>query len=120
MLNILTNCKINNDLSCLPEGVKIKNCQKLVCNLYDKEKYVAHIRTLKQTLNYGLVLKKVHRIIKFKQKAWLKPYINMNTKLRTEAKPNYHTAKWFLENLLVIEINKVKINQPICLGLLVL
>ena len=70
----------------MPERVKIKNCQKLVCNLYDKEKYVAHIRTLKQTLNYGLVLKNVPRIIKFKQKAWLKPCIDMNTKLRTEAK----------------------------------
>ena len=70
----------------MPERVKIKNFQKLVSNLYDKEKYAAHIRTLKQTLNYGLALKKVHRIIKFKQKAWLKPCIDMNTKLRTEAK----------------------------------
>ena len=70
----------------MPERVKIKNFQKLVSNLYDKEKYVAHIRTLKQTLNYGLALKKVHRIIKFKQKAWLKPCIYMNTKLRTEAR----------------------------------
>ena len=70
----------------MPERVKIKNFQKFVSNLYDKEKYVAHIRTLKQTLNYGLALKKVHRIIKFKQKAWLKPCSDMNTKLRTEAK----------------------------------
>ena len=86
MLNILRNCKINNDLSFLPERVKIKSYQKLLFDLYDKEKYVAHVRTLKQTLNYGLVSKKVHRIIKFKKKAWLKPYIDMNTKLRTEAK----------------------------------
>ena len=70
----------------MPERVKIKSYQKLLFDLYDKEKYVAHVRTLKQTLNYGLVSKKVHRIIKFKKKAWLKPYIDMNTKLRTEAK----------------------------------
>ena len=39
-----------------------------------------NIRTLKQALNHGLILKKVHRLIQFNQKAWLKPYIDMNTK----------------------------------------
>ena len=35
------------------------------------------MRNLKQALNHRLVLKKVHsRIIKFNQKAWLKPYID--------------------------------------------
>lgn len=36
----------------------------LVCNLYDKEKYVAHTRPLKQTLYHKLILKKVHGVIK--------------------------------------------------------
>ena len=36
-----------------------------------------------------LILKKVHRVIQFNQKAWLKPYIDMNTKLRTEAKNDF-------------------------------
>ena len=40
-----------------------------------------HIKHLKQALNPGLVLKKVHRVIKFNQKAWLKPYIDMNNEL---------------------------------------
>ena len=40
-------------------------------------------------LNHGLVSKKVHRIIKFNQKAWLKPYINMNTDLREKAKSDF-------------------------------
>ena len=48
--------------------------------------YVVHIRTLKQALNNGLVLKKVHKVIEFNQKAWLKPYIDMNTELRKKAK----------------------------------
>ena len=48
----------------------------------DKKKYVIHIRVLKQALNHGLTLKKVHRIIQFKKKAWLKIYIDMNTELR--------------------------------------
>ena len=46
--------------------------QKLICNLYDKEKYVVQIRTLKKALHQGLVLKKGQRIITFNQKAWLK------------------------------------------------
>ena len=39
-------------------------------------------------MNYKLILKKVHRVIKFNEKAWLKPYIDMNTKLRQKAKNN--------------------------------
>ena len=55
----------------------------------DKEKYVIHIRALKQTLNHGLKLKKVHRIVQFKQKAWLKPYIGVNTELRKKAQNEF-------------------------------
>ena len=45
---------------------KIKKVEKLICSIEDKEKYVIHIRALKQALNYRLVLKKVHRIVPFK------------------------------------------------------
>ena len=51
-----------------------------------KKGYVVHIRALKQSLNHRLVLKKVHRIIQFNQKIWLKQYIDMNSKLKTEGK----------------------------------
>ena len=80
---------LHSDLPFLPERMKIKKCNKLVCNIQDKEKYVVHIRALKLALNHGLILKKVHRIIQFNQKALSKPYINMNTKLRTEAKNDF-------------------------------
>ena len=53
-----------------------------------------HIKVLKKALNHGLILKKVHRIIQFNQKYWLKPYIDMNTKLRKEAK-NYFEKGFF-------------------------
>ena len=53
---------------------------------YKIKNYVVHKRALKQALNHGLILKKVHRVIQFNQEAWLKPYIDMNTKLRTEPK----------------------------------
>ena len=47
---------------------------------------IIHIRNLEQALNHGLILKKVHRVIKLNQKDWLKPYIDMNTKLREKTK----------------------------------
>ena len=75
----------HKDLPFLPERKKLEKVEKLVCSIEDKEKYVIHIRALKQALNHGLVLKDVHRVIKFNQEAWLKPYIDMNTKLRKEA-----------------------------------
>ena len=131
-----------------------------------KKNYVVHIRSLKQALNHGLILKKVHRVILLNQEAWLKSYFDMNTELRKQAKndfgkeffklmnnsvfgktmenvrkhrdiklvttdkrrnqllsePNYHTTKWFSENLLAIEMKKtkVKMNKPVYLGLSIL
>ena len=128
--------KLHKDLAFLAERKKIGKCKKLVCNINDK-----------QALNHGLILQKVHRVIQFNKEAWLKPYIDMNTELRTEAKNdferdffklmnnavfektmenvrkhrdiklvttdkkrnqlasehNYHTSKYFSENLLAIE-----------------
>ena len=78
-----------SDLPFLSRRMKIDKCKKLVCNLHNKKKYVVHIKSLKQALNHGLKLKKVHRIIEFNQKAWLKPYIDMNTELRKLAKDDF-------------------------------
>ena len=77
---------LRSDLPFLPKRMKIDKCKKLVCNLRNKKKYFVYIRSLKQALNHGLKLKKVHIIIEFNQEAWLKPYIDMNTKLRKIAK----------------------------------
>ena len=127
---------------------------------------VVHIRSLKQALNHGLILKKVHGVIQFNQEACLKEYTDMNTELRKQAKndfekdffklmnnsvfgktmenvrkhrdiklvttdkrinqlvsePNYDTTKRFSENLLAIEVKKIKINmnKPVYLGLSIL
>ena len=95
MLNIQKKIfNLHSDLPFLVERKKIYKCNKLVCNIHDKDNYVAHIRPLKEALNHGLILKKVHRVIQFNQKAWLKPFIDMNTKLRTEAK-NYFEKDLF-------------------------
>ena len=54
--------------------------------LHDKGEYVIHIKNSKQALNHGLVLKKSKIVIKFKQKAWLIPHIDMNTNLTIKTK----------------------------------
>ena len=89
--------------------MKIKKCNKLVCNLSDKNNYFVHIRTLKQALNHGLILKEVHKVIQFNQKAWLKSYIDTNTKLRTEAKNDFE--KEFLKLMNNADIKLVTANK---------
>ena len=61
----------------------------LVCNLHNKDKYVIHIYGLQQALNHGLKLTKVHRVIEFKQSAFLKTFIDLNTNYRTIAKNDF-------------------------------
>ena len=69
-----------------------------MCNLHNKKKYLVHIKSLKQALNHGLILKRVRRIIEFSQKAWLKPYIDMNTELRKLAKDYFEKDLFKLTN----------------------
>ena len=78
--------ELHNDLPFLPERKKLQKFEKIFTNLHDKNEYVIHIRNLQQSLNHGLILKKIHGVIKFNQKDWLQLYIVMNTKLRQKAK----------------------------------
>ena len=63
------------DLPFLSEKMVVNNTKKLICNLQDKKDYVVHINVLKQALDNGLKLIKVHQVIEFDQEAWLKEYI---------------------------------------------
>ena len=83
--------------------MKIDKCKKLVCDLHNKKKYVVHVKSLKQALNHGLKLKRVHRVIEFNQKAWLKPYIDMNTELKKLAKDDFEKDLFKLMNNAVFE-----------------
>ena len=78
--------------------MKINKFKKIVCNLYSKKKYAAHINILKQALNHGLKLKKIHRVIEFNQEAWLTPYIDINTELRKLAKNDFEKDLFKLMN----------------------
>ena len=90
--------ELHSDLPFLSERMEVNKCKKLVCNLFNKKKYVVHINALKQALNHGLKLKKIHRVIKFNRKEWLKPYINMNTELRKVAKNDFEKDLFKLMN----------------------
>ena len=58
-------------------------------NLKGKKTYVRHIKRLNQELMYSLKLKEVHRVIIFEQSYWMKPYIMLNTRLKTSAKNEF-------------------------------
>ena len=71
------------------ERIEINRVEKLVPNLRDKKGYVIHIRALNQALKHGLILDRIYRAIEFDQSAWMKPYIDFNTQLRTKAKNDF-------------------------------
>ena len=101
--------------------MKTKKVEKFVTNSHYKNEYVLHMRNLEQVLNYGLISKKVHRVIKFNQNVWLKPYIDTITKVRkiTKKKVIKTFSSWrimkFLEKLENVRkhrnINLVKIER---------
>ena len=117
------------------EHIIIGRVEKLIANLYYKKRYVIHIRGLDQALKHGLVLEHIHRAIEFKQSAWMKEYIDFNTKLRTAGatmenirkhrniklitnreaylkvvmKPNFKSGTLFCENLMGYKMEKIKV-----------
>ena len=88
----------HNDLPFMCDRMKINGVEKLVPNLYYKIKYVVHIKALEQAINHGLVLERIHRCIEFKQSAWMKEYIDFNTRLRTAAKNDFRNDFYKLMN----------------------
>ena len=68
------------------EKMTIGKVEKLIPNLYNKEKYVLHYRNLQLYLKLGMKLKKIHRALEFSHSNWLEKYIAFNTKKRAEAK----------------------------------
>ena len=72
--------------------------KKLILNVYDKHNYVLHIKMLKYYLKQGLKLKKINRAIMFKQKEWLKPWIDFNTNKRKEATSDFEKDMYKLMN----------------------
>ena len=80
------------------ENISSGRVHKLVPNLMSKEKYVLHYRNLQQYLSLGMKLKKVHRVLEFTQKPWMKKYIDFNTEKRKMAKNNFEKDFFKLMN----------------------
>ena len=109
---------LHNDYPCAPEKIKVTddmlsdycreikdkfnlssgNVNKLIPTLNDKKNYVLHEEILKLYLSLGLKLKKVHRVLEFDEKPWLKPYIDFNTDKRTNAKNAFEKEFFKLMN----------------------
>ena len=84
-----------HNLPFLSKRMKIEKVEKLVADFHNKKEHYIHTSILKQTLNHELVLKKVHRAIKFNQKGYLKWYIDMYTELIKNAKTDFE--KYFFK-----------------------
>ena len=73
---------LHNDYPLAPEKLQVNQIDKLICSFLPKKHYIVHYKNLKQYLQEGMILKKVHRGIKFYQSPWMEPYIRKNTDLR--------------------------------------
>ena len=79
----------HNDYPLAPERIIINKVDKLVPNLNNKKNYVIHYVNLKLYKRSGLKITKIHRGLKFEERAWLKEYSDLNTELRTKAKNDF-------------------------------
>ena len=109
---------LHNDYPCAPEKIivtndmlspccrEIKNLHgnvsgnvsKLIPTLNKKTNYVLHYQNLKLYQSLGLRLTKIHRVLGFKQRKWLKSYIDFNTEMRKDAKNSFEKDFFKLMN----------------------
>lgn len=100
---------LHNDYVMAPENIFIENeelsnyqlltlekndmkrtkTKKLIGHFYDRKNYIVHGKILQFYLKQGLEITKIHKIIEYKQSAWLKEYIEFNTQKRTQAKNEF-------------------------------
>ena len=88
----------HNDYPLAPERLKVNGVEKLISHFKPRKNYVVHYRTLRQCLELGMRLTKVHRGISFYQSSWMEPYIRKNTELRKCASNNFEKDFFKLMN----------------------
>ena len=74
------------------------SCDKLILDFEPKTKYAVHYRNLQLYMQLGMKVTKIHRVLSFKQKPWLAPYIKENTKMRTKATNDFEKDFFKLMN----------------------
>ena len=77
---------------------RLGNVEKLILDLYDKKEYIVHYDILKYYISLGIKVTKIHSLISFNHKAWLKPYIDFNTEMRTKTDNDFEKDFWKLMN----------------------
>ena len=76
----------------------IGKTKKLLQTLHDKSNYTIRYKLLQLFVRLGLKVKKVHRVLKFEQEAWLEPYITLNTTKRQQARNKFEEDLYKLLN----------------------
>ncbi len=111
--------KLHNDYPLAPErivppGGKV---EKLIPNLNDKKKYVLHYENLKLYLRLGLKLIRIHKGVTFKESAFMKPYIGLNTEMRTKGTTDFEKDFYKLMNNAVFgkTMENVRNRIKVCL-----
>lgn len=88
----------HNDYPLAPERLKLGNCEKLCGTFYDKKNYIVDIRNLKLYMSLGIEVQAIHRVIQYKQKEWLKDWIDLNTDYRKNTKNDFEKDYFKLMN----------------------
>ena len=72
--------------------------KKLLQTLFDKEKYVVHYKLRKLYVDLGLIVKKLYRVLQFRQEQWLAPCISLNSQKRQLASNKFEENFYKLMN----------------------
>jgi hypothetical protein len=80
------------------EGKRIDTVRKLICDLHPKANYKAHFRALKQYVQLGCRVTKVHKVMQFNQQAYMKKFIDFNNSMRAKAMTEFQRNFWKLLN----------------------
>ena len=88
----------HNEYPLAPERLLVDKVEKLVPNLNDKTKYVLHHENLKLYLRLGIKLTKIHRGITFVETDFMKPYIDLNTDMRSKGTTDFEKDFYKLMN----------------------